>query len=95
MTTHEIILFWSSFMVSGDAFVCVWFRVLPLLHLLEIFGTPHLRLEACLNTANLSWGPLVTGCGTWGWDDELPYLGLAPRVGVIDSHASVWPLGLG
>ena len=48
--------------VSGDAFLCGWFRVLPLLLLLENCGTPHLRLDACLSVpqhSKFSRVPLV------------------------------------
>ena len=30
-------------------------------------------------------------CDPSSWGGELPYLGAAPPVGVLDSHASVWP----
>ena len=38
--------------------------------------------------------PMPRG-GPSGWGDGLPRFGMASRVGVINTHASVWPLKLG
>ena len=67
MTTHEmlLLLLFHLCRVSGDAFLCVWFWVLPPLQLLESCITPHLQPEACPSIPRHSkffLGPLVLVC---------------------------------
>ena len=68
----------------------------------DLFQTPDF-LATDLKPTNF-WWPLELGiethestkmCGPSSWGYGLPHFDVAPRVGDMDSHASVWPLELG